>query len=69
MTPRNFDTLIRLKPDAVVQSYYSDRLYRGSDVPQSEQMAVLEGRHYVFRSDGIAFGVAPEDVEILQTAK
>jgi hypothetical protein len=65
MTPRNFDTLIRLKPDAVVQSYYSDLLYKGFDLPQSEQMAVLEGKHYVFRFDGIAYGVAPDDVEIL----
>lgn len=65
MTPRIFDTLIRVKHDAIIQSYYSDRLYKGSDVPESEQMAVLEGKHYVFRFGGIAFGVLPDDVEIL----
>jgi hypothetical protein len=67
MTPRNFDTHIRINPDAIIQSYYSDRLYKGSDLPESEFMAVLEGKHYVFRFDRIAIGVAPDDVEILQT--
>lgn len=65
MTNRDFDTAIELKPDARVQSYYSDRIYKGSDVPQSRHMAVLEGIHYVFRWDGIAYGVPPEDVLVL----
>ena len=67
MTPRNFDTAIALKPDAVVQSYYSDRLYRGFDFFQKEHMAVLEGKHYVFRFGGVAYGVMSNDVEILPT--
>ena len=66
MSPRNFDIAIALKPDAVVQSYYSDHLYRGSDFFQKEHMAVLEGKHYVFRFGGVAYGVAPDGVEFLK---
>ena len=66
MTPRNFDTAIALKPYAVVQSYYSDRLYRGSDFFQKDHMAVLEGTHYVFRFGGVAYGAAPDGVEFLE---
>jgi hypothetical protein len=72
MYPRTFDTLIRVKPDAIIQSYYSDRLYKASVEMggELEVMAVLEAERsdipaYVFRLGKIAYGVAPEDVEIL----
>jgi len=76
MTSRTFDIHIRINPDAIIRSYYSDRCYKASTEmgSQLEVMATLETERsgvsaYVFRLGKIACGVAPKDVEVLESVE
>ena len=68
MTPRHYDTHIRIKPNALIQSLYSDRSYTASDELECfEFMAVLEHGNYVFRlASSLAYAVSPDDIEVIE---
>lgn len=67
MTYRHYDTHIRIKPNALIQSLYSGRSYTASNELECfEFMAVLERGNYVFRlTSSTAYAVSPDDVEVI----
>ena len=69
MTPRHYDTHIRVKPNALIQSLYSGRSYTASNELECfEFMACLEHGNYVFQhphASKTVFAISPDDVEII----
>ena len=69
MTYRNYDTHIRIKANALIQSLYSGRTYTASsELRVFDFMAVLERGNYVFSTGIVQYAVSPDDVEILDYA-
>lgn len=67
MTHRNYDTHIRIKPNALIQSLYTSRTYTASnELDRLEFMAVLERGNYVIDAGYVAYSVSPDDVEVIE---
>jgi hypothetical protein len=66
MTHRHYDTHIRIKPNSLIQSLYSNRKYTASDELRCfEFMAVMEDGNYVFSTGIIQYKVSPDGVELI----
>ena len=69
MTPRTFNILIRIKPDATIKGMYTGRTYTASEELDNalEVMAMLERGQYLFSQHRSIYVVSPDDCEVMTT--